>query len=231
MGITAYYISSGKGKMVILGIACYLFYLQRQLYGVILLFPAIMCILFFDKKKISTGYRYMLFLVMILLFPVVYKLSQTDQTANEQYLNSTMSINPFFIPLKIGSGLLGAFPWKQILDYHTKPWVAYQLQDYLQAVFNIGFLSLVFVKAKTYFRKSRIDVLVVTGFALMVVGLATSVMHSSYVCAGMPFLMPWLYRYRPKNYKIYFLFSILINVWLNILFIMIGSTGLSTLCK
>lgn len=215
-------------------IAAYLFYLHRTVYPVILLIAFIVNILInpqYKQTKFDLYYKIGIIILIISLMPFFLNLSNTK--SNLWWLKGALNVNPLVIPIKIVVGLIGPFPWTQFLSYKTIPINAYQLEDYLQGVFNITFIISILIRSRRYFRKTQLNILNITGLILIITGLANVGMFITYVSVGFIFLVPWLFTQINLNefIKIY-KYSFIALIILNIVFVVfLGNLGISFLWK
>lgn len=218
-------------QFLILLIACYLFYIHRTIYPVLLVLAFTLEILYNNKSKnnkLDSLYRLFTIGLMVLSTPLVYFLANTE--ANTNMASGILNFNLLVLPIKIILGLIGPFPWTNFLLYETIPAYAYQLQDYLQGTFNIAFLIIMF--RNKFFRKENLNLLCIIGFFLIMSGLLNSYMHMPYIAFGFMFLTPWLFSViNLKEFKRIYKFTFMSLVVLNIIVFLLGNFGFSSLWR
>tara|TARA_B110000908_G_C10267775_1_gene466258 strand:+ start:4241 stop:5614 length:1374 start_codon:yes stop_codon:yes gene_type:complete len=227
-----------KEKMyyyLMLAIAFYLFYMQRTIYPLVLLLAVIFDFLNTKKTGQSLGRRIISFIVFVSIFGIMLRLSYMLGLAdgnNSRYIDGAATVNYLFFPVKLVMGLVGPFPWTQYFTTERMVY-SYQFADYLQGALNITIVFLMIKFKSSFFKKSQINLLNLTGLFLMMSGLATTFMHSAYVSIGILFLVPWivnssswgkLKRYYLGTFIFMLVFSIIIMVFF-------GSLGTSKLWK
>ena len=221
-------------QIVMLIVACYLFYLQRTIYPLILLvaFTINAIILQNYKSKIKDIFSKLVIIILaIILIPVIISYSATE--ANRNMLSSGLNVNLMTLPIKMIVGLIGPFPWSNFLLYKTFPAYAYQLQDYLQGALNIAILVTIIISWKKYVRKGQLNLLNITGILLVITGLFNAYMHMPYIAIGFMFLIPWLFTYiNLTKFNKHYLYSFFALLLLNIIVIaFFGNLGISSLWK
>lgn len=211
---------------------CYLFYLQRTVYPILLALAYVTDIVF-NKPYRSTSYQKIYKFITLLLIsaslPVIYQLGNTD--SNIAMASGILNFNPLFLPIKFVLGLIGPFPWTNFLLYKLIPANAYHLQDFLQGMFNISFVIIMF-KYK-FFKARNISLLNIIGIFLILSGLLNSYMHMPYVSFGFIFLIPWLFYTIKLNkfksiYKLVFIGMIVLNL---LVIQILGNLGISSIWR
>lgn len=213
-------------------VACYLFYLQRTIYPVILLLSFIINSIFFqksNKKNTELFYKIITIVLSFIIFPIILHYSNTE--ANEVMASGAINFNYLFLPLKIIIGLVGPFPWNQFLMYEIIPAYAYQLGDYLQGTLNVAVVITIIRYRKKFFSKNNFNLLNIAGIIIILSGLFNSFMHMTYVAIGFVFLLPWLFYYInleefKKKYVCVFLVILFMSILISVFF---GNLGLKTL--
>lgn len=232
IGITLLYFSKRSlSQYLLLIIACYLFYLQRTVYPVFLVFAFLINITFnrqSKKRKLDLLYKILTIGAFLLLTPLILDIADTETNSS---IARGVSNNLLILPFKMFIGLIGPFPWTNFLIYESFPAYSYQLEDYLQGAFNIAFVFIMF--RNKFFRKENLNLLNIIGFFLIMSGLLNSLMHISYVAFGFMFLTPWLFtvinlKEFKRIYKLAFTALVVLNF---IVVLLLGNLGLSSLWK
>jgi len=219
-------------KYFMLIVACYLFYVQRTIYPVILLMAFVVNSVIFQNYK-SKGrelfYKVVTVVIGIVLFPIIINYSNTD--ANDAMASGVFNFNVLYLPLKLILGLIGPFPWVQFLSYETIPANSYQLADYLQGTFNVTVVAIIITNWKKYFVKDKLNLLNMTGILIICTGIFNAFMHMSYVAIGFVFLLPWLFTViNLSDFKKIYLYVFLGLVFLNIVvFAFFGNLGIKSI--
>ena len=219
-------------KYFMLIIACYLFYLHRTIYPVILLLAfTIDSVIFqnFRSKGKEIFYKVGIVIVGIILFPIIINYSNTE--ANESLAGGIFNFNILFIPLKLILGLIGPFPWLQFLLYEKIPAYAYQLQDYLQGTLNVALVAIIILFWKKYLIKDNFNLLNITGVLIIISGVFNAFMHMSYVAIGFVFLLPWLFtEIKISTLKKIYFYVFFALLFLNlVVFAFFGNLGIKSL--
>ncbi len=219
-------------KYLMLIIACYLFYLQRTVYPVILIVAFVIDYIFFQRTKRNAAelfYKIVTVIVCLIAFLIIFKYSNTE--TNQEMASGAFSFNFLFLPVKLILGLVGPFPWNQFLMYEIMPAYAYQLEDYLQATLNMSIVAVLIIYRKKYFNKKSFNLLNITGLLLILTGLFNTFMHMTYVGIGFVFLLPWLFsNIDIKKFTTIYIKVFLIIFILNILVIaFFGNLGVKSL--
>lgn len=233
VGITLLYFSKKSfTQYLFLIVACFLFYVHRTVYPILLVIAFLINLAFnrqSKNKEIDSLYRVLTIAFAILLTPLILNLGVTE--ANARYATGILNFNPLILPLKIVLGFIGPFPWTNFMLYESIPPNAYQLQDYLQGTFNISFVIVMF--RNKFFRKKNLQLLNLIGFFLILSGLMNSYMHMPYIAFGFMFIVPWLFTVTSINeFKRIYLQVFIGLIVLNIVVVLIlGNLGLSSLWK
>jgi hypothetical protein len=109
-------------QFIMLIIACYLFYLQRTIYPLILFVAFIITAMIQQNHKSKSReffYKIATITLTIVLIPVIINYSNTE--ANQNMFSSGLNINLSILPIKMIVGLIGPFPWSNFLLYKTFP--------------------------------------------------------------------------------------------------------------
>jgi hypothetical protein len=233
VGLTIIFLSkTAFTRFFMLAVASYLFFLQRTSYPIVLIFAFILNSIFsqnFLSKKRDSFFKITTVLLSVILLPVVFDFADTE--ANQRMAQAGLEVDPIFLPLKIILGIIGPFPWNNFLLFEIIPANAYQLQDYLQGTMNVAILITVFTNKKSLFKRESLNLLTVTGFLLIIVGLLSPLMHSTYVSIGFIFWIPALLAKVPlKGFLKTYLFAFISLLILNaIVIVLFGNLGLSSL--
>lgn len=194
IGLTLIMLSAkGILQFIMLAIACYLFYLQRTIYPLVLIVSFSITYLM-SKESAAPFKRLFSFIVFIAVFIVLLKWSLSlglSEEQNSSYVEAAKNVNYLFFPVKLVMGIIGPFPWNQYFTTGRTEF-SYQFADYLQGALNVGIVALIFLSFRSFFGKGQFNLLNITGLSLMLIGLATTQMHSSYVSIGILFLIPWV---------------------------------------
>lgn len=221
-------------QLLMLVIACYLFYLQRTIYPLILISAFIidkMINQHSNSPKRDLLIKIFTIIITIIIFPTILNLSSTD--ANEAMLATAFNFNLFILPVKLILGTIGPFPWNQFLLYEQIPAFAYQLQDYLQGTFNLAVFVAIILKNKHFFKKGNLNLLSILGLLLLFSGLMTNVMHLTYTAIGIFFMIPWIFTtLNIKQFTVFYKYSFFSLILLNIIVIyLLGTVGISSLWR
>lgn len=175
-------------KLVVMPLAMLLFYLQRN--GYIVLPIAILLAQFslLSKSK-KTGAFAIVGVLVLLILPSVFKFASNDST--DAYIEGSSSWSIYVLPIKIILGLIGPFPWSNLMMYKIHPAFSYYLSDYVMGCLNIGLLICLFSGWNKFRRKSALSESSILGILLVLFGLMTGVMHMTYISIGVIFLIPW----------------------------------------
>ena len=221
-------------QYVMLIVAAYLFYMQRIVYPAILLFAYIFTILLSQKFKsqaLDLFYKYIIFIFTIIL--IYYTVDFANNEVNRGYAGVVFNMNILYLPIKLLVGIIGPFPWNQFLTYTNVPAAAYQLQDYLQGTFNLSIIFILIKNNRKYIHKDQFNLLNITGILLMLSGLLGTFMHTTYVAAGVIFLVPWVFsKINLSNFRNIYFITFLVLIGLNFLVILFfGNLGIGSLWK
>lgn len=240
MSIALVLLSFSKSKIykyILLIPAIYLFYMQRTIYPVILLTAFILDFIIISKASLTKSKANVL-VTIILFIPAVILLSRwsfdlgLSEGNNSAYIEGASRVNYLFLPVKLIMGIIGPFPWTQ---YFTTGRIeySYQFADYLQGTLNITIVALIFSYFRYFARKKEFNLINLTGLLLILSGLATTYMHTTYVSIGVLFLIPWIVNSSSwvklrKYYLITFVFMLVFSLLVTVFF---GGTGLGSLWK
>lgn len=221
-------------QYLMLIIACYLFYLHRTMYPVILLLAFLINAVInqnYKSKEWDFFYKVATVIVSIVLLPIIITYFNTE--TNQNMVATGLNVNFFTFLIKMIVGLIGPFPWINFLLYKTFPANAYQLQDYFQGTLNITIVVTIIFHWRKFFKKGSLNLLNLTGVLLIITGLFSSYMHISYVAIGFIFLIPMIFKQiNLSEFNKRYLFSFSALLFLNIIVIVFyGNLGISTLWK
>jgi hypothetical protein len=234
IGITLIMFSPrGIIRFIMVPLAAYLFYMQRTVYPLILVVSFFIDYLISNKKISSLLYRFILLIVAIPSFYLFMQISLFlgfAEGENTTYIESAGRVNYMYLPVKILMGIVGPFPWTQYftsgrIDY------SYQFAEYLQGAFNVAMVFLMITYHRFFYKKEQFNLLNLIGLLLILSGLATTNMHSSYVSIGVLFLIPWIVNSVPltklkKYYRVSFIWLLFFSLMVSTLF---GGLGLKNL--
>ena len=221
-------------QLLMLVIACYLFYLQRTIYPLILISAFIIDKIINQRSNSSKrDLTIIIFtiIITIIILPTILDVSYTDE--NQAILATAFNFNLLILPLKFILGTIGPFPWTQFLLYEQTPAFAYQLQDYLQGTLNLAVFVAIILKMKHFFKKGNLNLLSILGLLLLFSGLMTSVMHITYTAIGIFFMIPWIFTtLNIKQFTVFYKYSFFSLILLNIIVIyLLGNVGISALWR
>jgi|GEM_PF-1794146 len=222
--VTLFLSRNTREKLISLFIACFLSYLQRTVYPVLLIGCfSLYYVLSLKSKSLKVISIILVFLILFILTPMLE--NSVDEGYTKAYINSSSFI---MLPIKIVFGLIGPFPWTGFLVYKTNPEFSFELPQYVLGTFQFGYLlSILALFKKINFR--QLDIMTMFGFALMLSGFVTLQMHIGYIAEGLMFTLPWFFEQVGLLYKKYFNVSLAILVFLNILIMATGHLSLGSL--
>ena len=178
----------------------------------------------------GTSMKLLLFVVGIFVFYYISGITSEVNSAeyNSGYIN-TMSF--IALPIKIIFGMIGPFPWTLFPTLvERNPAFAWQLQDYLMGIFQLGFLFCIIFNWKRISFKD-LDAMTVMGLGIMFSGFLTKQLHIGYVSEGLLFTLPWFFSQVNDVFNRYFRYSLSILVLLNILLLFVGNMSISSLWR
>ena len=213
-------------KLISMLLAIPLFYLQRNGYVVIPILLLFADFVILSKKK-NIVLIIISIIVTIVLLPIAYNLFSNEST--DSYLEGATKWPIYLLPIKIIFGLIGPFPWTNILLYEQIPEVSFYLGDYIMGVFNIGVLIGLLKLGRKSINRNVVDVPFVMGMVLLLMGIMNEYMHMTYVSIGVFFLVPWLVNIiEPQKIKKNFVIALTLLLLLNVLVITLGLGGMSS---
>lgn len=172
-------------------------------------------------------------LMLIAGMITLYYLSEITSETNSENYNSGYVNNMSFLalPIKVVFGMIGPFPWVAFPTLvENNPAFAWQLQDYLMGTFQLGFLMCLVCKWKNVSFK-KLDVMTVMGLGIMISGCLTRQLHIVYISEGVLFTLPWFFSQLSSVYNKYFRYSLGILLLLNVIVLVIGKVGISSLWR
>lgn len=231
VGLTLIVLSpKGIIKYLFLALACYLFYLQRTIYPMVLLVAFFSEYLIVSKGSSSFIRKLIYFAIFIILLIFSIEVGLLEGQNSRYIVRASQNVNYFFIPVKIIMGIIGPFPWTQ---YFTTGRIeySYQFSDYLQGTFNITMILLMIAYFHSFFKTNAFNILNLTGLVLMLSGLLTTFMHITYVSIGVIFLIPWIVNSSPWiNFKRFYFISFMCLLLISfIITVFFGSLGIKSL--
>lgn len=207
-------------------ISCGLLYLFRTVYPVVILTTFILSK---SKSNILT-IAIALFLSLTMAYYVFsnYLLAYISPHVTASFLQDIRRISDYnilIILVKVPLGFIGPFPWNQFL---ISPVFSYQLQEYLQAIFNLTVLYLLLRNWKTVFLENKNDIIFQTSVVLIVIGLLNPVMNSVYVSFPFIYVIPILAHYvTAKSFLFYLLLIGILLLTFNIFYLLSFRDGLN----
>lgn len=212
-------------------VSCFFFgffaYVQRTMY---LLLAMVASIWGYICRIKSRSVKILMFVTGIIA--LYYVLGVTSETNSEDYNSVYVNSMSFLaLPIKVVFGMIGPFPWIAFPTLvEQNPAFAWQLQDYLMGTFQLGFLMCLVCKWKSISFK-RLDVMTFMGFGIMASGLLTKQLHIGYISEGILFTLPWFFFQLGSVYNKYFCYSLVILLLLNVVVLVIGNVGISSLWR
>lgn len=202
-------------------------FIQRTVYLILALVSSLWGYL--TKIKSKTFKAMMFFIGIFLLY---YISAITTEVLDEDYESGYVnSMSYFALPIKIVFGMIGPFPWVAFPKLvERNPAFAWQLQDYLMGTFQFAFLICFVCKWKILSFK-KIDPMTVMGLGIMTSGFMTKQLHIGYISEGVLFTLPWFFSQVGSSFYKYFRFSLMVMILLNMLVLVIGNVGISSLWR
>ena len=230
LGLAMMYISKTTlEKFVSMLLAIPLFYLQRNGYAVIPILMLFADFVFFSKQK-NIIIIILSIIATIVLIPIAYDFVANEAT--DSYLEGATKWPIYLLPIKIIFGLIGPFPWTNFLLYDKIPEVSFYLGDYIMAIFNISILMCLLKVGRKSINRNTTDMTFVLGIILLMMGIMNEYMHMTYISIGVFFLVPWVVKIiEPHTMKRNFIISFTLLLLLNLLVVMLGIGGMSSVVK
>lgn len=224
IGLVLYVLSKNNLQRIIaVTLAVYFCFVQRTMYPVA--FVAAFGFAYIFNIKNSYGKFFCLAIVLpITLFLYGNLESLEGDSYSSGYLNQASFL---FLPIKIVFGFIGPFPWTGFLNH---PIFSYQLADHFQGVLQLGMLLCIISNFRVNAFKNN-DIVLWFGILLLFSGILTTYMHISYIAFGVFFILPWFINNYSKVFDNYIKRSFWILIGLNIIIIMFGNFGLSSLWR
>ena len=216
-------------KTIAIVISMGLFYLQRNGYIVIPI-ALVMAQYSLLAKTRKVGMFLFVCIVALLIVPLAVGFASTEST--DSYVDGVSNLTVIALPIKIILGLIGPFPWTNVMMYETFPAVSYYIGDYVMGCLNIGLLICLFTNWRQYKRIGSLTESMILGLLLISTGLLTRVMHMTYISIGVIFMIPWFVEnvgYVAINQNIRK--AVIVLVLLNILVVSLGLGGLGTIFR
>ena len=140
-------------------------------------------------------------------------------------LNAVINYNFLAVLIKFPLGFIGPFPWNQFFNNAI---FSYQIQENIQAIFNLTFLYFFVKNFKAIISEYKNDLIFQTSFLLILSGLINPYMHLVYVSFAFIYLIPFLANYTTlKNFLNRFLLIGILLFIFNILYIFFITNGLN----
>lgn len=230
IGLTMMYLAKNHiSKILAMVIAIYCCYLQRNGYAVI---PIALWVVSYMLSDTHNKKFYLGFILIASLFLISYVISLTSNEATEIMASNVTKWPIYLLPIKLIFGLIGPFPWTNILHYKLNPASAYYLSDYAMGCLNIGLVIGVAKNIKKNWEKRYLNESTVMGLLLLIMGIMNPYMHMTYVSIGIFFMIPYLIQIQTvRSFKKNMIIAILILIFLNLLVIATDINGLSSSLK
>ena len=200
-------------------ISSFLFYSYRTLYALIILFMSFLRYVKVNFITLSLSLLFTLYVgyYIFINYSIQY-ITIDDVTAIYNY-------NIMSVFIKIPLGFIGPFPWTQFFDNAI---FSYQIQENIQAVFNLTLLYFFVRNFKSMILQYKNDIIFQTSFLLILAGLINPFMHLVYVSFAFIYLIPFLANYTTlKNFLNRFLLIGILLFTFNIFYILFFQDGLN----
>lgn len=197
-------------------------FVQRTVY--LLITGAVTALREISIKK--TAIKVLVIPVFVALFILLFQIFSANEQAEytSGYVNEMSYIA---LPIKIIFGLIGPFPWWVFPDLaESNPAFSFQLAHYLQGVLQVGCLFAIIANYKKLSFKD-LDYMTLMGFGIALSGFVSRMMHIGYIAEGIYFILPWLFNQIGPRFQKYFWLSFVFLVFLNILTIVLGTSGIT----
>ncbi len=216
-------------KTLSMVLAMPLFYLQRNGYVVIPVLMLLAEFVFLAKRK-NLLLMIVSIIATLILIPVAYNLTSNEST--DAYVEGVTRWPIYLLPIKIVMGLIGPFPWTNFALFKIVPAVSFYLGDYISGVLNIGILIGVMKGWRKFVNRKSIDISVVMGLLLLMMGIMNEYMHTTYISIGVFFLVPWFIKLiDPKKFQRNVWVAFLLLLMLNIAVVVFGVSGMSSVIR
>jgi hypothetical protein len=197
----------------------FLFYSYRTLYALIILFMSLLKYIKVNFITISLS------LLLTLYIGYYIFINYSIQYITVDDLASIYNYNILSVLIKFPLGFIGPFPWNQFFDNAI---FSYQIQENIQAIFNLTFLYFFVKNFKAIISQYRNDLIFQTSFLLILTGLINPFMHLVYVSFAFIYLIPFLANYTTlKNFLNRFLLIGILLFTFNIFYILFFQDGLN----
>jgi hypothetical protein len=204
-----------------------LLYSDRQPYFVLPLF--FLMFYLFDRYNLNLSLKRNNYknLIIIVVFFIGYVLmiERIDSVFLFRYHDflSNLSERIIDIPLLLIRAIMGPFPWdiQSRFDFYT-------CFDYIFHVFQLGIFFVVFRNIRRFL--NEIDIMCFFGIAIWIIGLVATGVHTAYLAAGIPFILPKVFSIKSKIIPELILASF-IFIFLNCLYELSGLHGSGFLMK
>lgn len=197
-------------------------FVQRTVY--LLITGAVTALREISIKK--TAIKVLLIPVFVALFILFFQIFSANEQA--EYTSGYVNDMSFLaLPIKIIFGLIGPFPWWVFPSIAAAdPAFSFSLSKYIMGVFQVGYLlAIIFNFKNISFR--NLDYMTLMGFGIMLAGFMTKQLHIEYIAEGLIFTLPWFFSQIGSKYKMFFWISFVLLILLNILTIVLGSSGIT----
>jgi hypothetical protein len=238
-GLLLIYIIKNNRLIILLPFACFLFFMQRKVYAFIPLIAYGLYTFTFwgnsenkpKKKRILTNILLGLsFLILIILSGSSFEdsgVTGSFEHASESGVGRSFTDIRTYLMLPVYTliGFIGPFPWTQFFTFSQG--TIYQPSDYLMSVFMITsliFLLPLFIKQIR--KRLGFDIFTISSVLVIFAGLATTVLHTVYLCVGFHFLLPFLVKSIPQRRFFIVFFVVLMGfIVLNFIWVFFGFSG------
>jgi hypothetical protein len=177
-----------------------------------------------NKKNAIRMFLIPMFVILMIVLVNIFNTNVNEEYASG-YVGQTSVLS---LPLKIVFGLIGPFPWTQfIIIREFNASFNFQLRDYVTGVFQIGYLYAIIANWRSI-SFNNLDYMTIMGFGIALSGIATTMMHIGYISEGLYFTLPWFFSQVGSKFNKYFLLSFISLVILNILTIILGTSGITS---
>ena len=233
IGLTLVTISRNKAilKFIFVLVACYLCYLQRNIYPLAVIISYFLTLNIFKNSfngiSVTINVITVALLIVLIYFfgnDLILSLVQADD------LKKLSTIEPLAFVFKFIIGIIGPFPWDQIFLHKA---FTYQLQEFFQAAINISLIFALIKNRGKVLKLDNLNFVNIISILFIIIGLINPDMHMSYVAIGFIFLIPIISKYISfKTFIGYFTLIFIFLYFINIIYIvLLGELGFSTFWK
>lgn len=181
--------------IILVPIAAFLAYLDRQPYLAACIFSALACVAVDLVRKKQVPLAFVLMLVAAIAY-LRYGQSLASVAfgryggSGESDMESMSSFSRIVgLPFRILRAIMGPFPWTQYFK-HVDGY-EYQPFDYLQTVVSLALLVIVVPSASRLLRdRATLDINIAFASTLFLMGVVSTGIHSSYIAVGLILLIP-----------------------------------------